>query len=221
MLPRVVMAVFSTLGLRHRIGVLGCVLGAALAGRVEAQVVEIRPVADVSLPTRLSFKDGSIHLRQKVGLALGARVTLHFSDRFDVVTAVTYSPGYATIHGAGKLIELATGAHSLGTSASARYWIRPPGGKLSWELNGGLGMVFGGQPGYDDLLQTSTLSGVIGSTWVYQVGRIVSLKLKVQERLFRVQFGALEPGNPRPAFRVSLGLGFPILEALKSRVTSH
>jgi hypothetical protein len=140
---------------------------------------------------------------------------LTFSERFDVVTAVTYSPGYATLHGAGKLLELATGAQSLGTSASARYWIRPPGEQLSWELNSGFGVVVSGQPGYADLFETSTVSGVIGSTWVYRIGRIVSLKLKVRERLFRLRYGSLGQGSSRSPFQVSFGVGLPFLEGLK------
>ncbi len=195
---------------------VGCVAVTLVAASdLPAQVVQLRPIADLSLPTRFSFKDGSIHVRQKVGLTFGARMTLTFSDRFDVVTAVSYSPGYATLHGAGKLIELNTGAHSLGASTGARYWLRPPGGKLSWELNGGLGVVFGGPPSYEDLFETSTLSGVLGMTWVYQVGRIVSLKLKVHERLFRLRFGTVESGRSRSPLQVSFGLGLPFLESLR------
>jgi hypothetical protein len=202
--------------LRGRILLLGCG-AAALVPRFDlpAQVVQLRPVADVSLPTRFSLKNGSIHIRQKVGLTLGARMTITFNDRFDVVTAVSYSPGYATMHAGGKRVVFDAGAHSFGSSAGARYWIRRPGGKLSWELNGGLGMVFGGQPTYEDLFETSTVSGVLGSTWVYQIGRIMSLKLKLQERLFRVRFGMPNSGSSKRPLQVSFGLGLPFLDALK------
>jgi hypothetical protein len=201
---------------RARFLLLGCGAASLVSiSDLSAQVVQLRPIADLSLPTRFSFKDGSIHVRQKVGLTFGARMTLTFSDRFDVVSAVTYSPGDATLHGVGKRIELNTGAHSLGASTGARYWLRPPGGKLSWELNGGFGVVFGGRPTYEDLFEMSTVSGVIGTAWIYHIGRIVSLKLKVQERLFRVRFGALDPGRSKSPLQVSFGLGLPFLEALR------
>src|SRR5215207_5794169 len=122
--------------LRGCILLLGCGAAALVPGSdLPAQVVQLHPTADVSLPTRFSLKNGSIHIRQKVGLTLGARMTVTFNSRFDVVTEVTYSPGYATMHAGSKRVVFNSGAHSLGTAASARYWICPPGGKLSWELN--------------------------------------------------------------------------------------
>jgi len=201
----------------------GCILlfgcgAAALASSSDlpAQVVQLRPIADVSFPTKFSFRDGSIHVRQKVGLIFGARMTLIFNDRFDVLTAVTYTPGYATLNAGGKRFAFNTGGHSLATAAAARYWIQPAGGKLSWELNGGLGMVFGGQPAYEDLFEASTVSGVIGTTWVYHIGRIVSLKLKVQERLFRFRVGMVDTGSSKGPLQVSFGVGLPFLDGLKA-----
>lgn len=202
--------------LRGCILLLGCGAATLVPGsNLPAQVVQLRPVADVSLPTRFSLKNGTIHIRQKVGLTLGARMTVTFNDRFDVITAVTYSPGYATINAGGKRVAFDGGAHSLGSSASARYWVCPPGGKLSWELHGGLGMVFGGQPTYEDLFESSTVSGVLGSTWVYHIGRIVSLKLKLQERLFRLRFGMPSSGSSKRPLQLSFGLGLPFLDALR------
>ena len=209
------MAVSLTLCVRCSILAIGCALAALPVSRLEAQVVQLRPVADFSVPTRFSIDDGSIHVRQKVGLTLGARMILSFSERFDVVTAVTYSPGYATLHGAGKRIELATGGQSLGTSAGARYWVWQPTERLSWELNSGLGVVFGGQPGYGDPFETSTISGSIGSTWVYRIGTILSLKLKVRERLFKLRFGDFSPGSSKSPLQVSFGVGLPFLEGFK------
>jgi hypothetical protein len=202
--------------LRGSVLLLGCGAAALVPGSdLPAQVLLLRPVADVSLPTRFSLKNGSIHIRQKVGLTLGARMTVTFNNRFDVITTVTYSPGYATIQAGGKRVAFDAGTHSLGGSAGARYWIHPPGGKLSWELSGGVGMVFGGQPTYEDLFESSTVSGVLGSTWVYQVGRIVSLKLKLQERLFRLRFGMPNSGSSKRPLQLSFGLGLPFLDGLK------
>lgn len=197
------------------IGLAFALLCGAGSSLQAAQVVKLRPVADLSLPTRISFTDGAIHLRQKVGLKFGARLSLTFNDRFDVTTAVTYSPGSVTMHGVGKQITLSSGSHSLGTSAGARYWLVPSPRKLSWEVHTGLGLVFGGQPAYEDLFESSTMSGVIGSTLVYRVGRIVSLKLRVQQRLYRVHFGSGEAGPSKRPLQVTFGLGLPFLESLR------
>jgi hypothetical protein len=154
-----------------------------------------------------------LHVRQKVGVTVGARLTLIFNDRFDVVTGVTYSPGYAMFRGAGKQIDLGTGSHVLTGATGARYWLLPPPRMLSWEVHTGMGVVFGGQPAYEDLFESSTVSGILGTTVRYQIGRIVTLKLRIQERLYRVRFGGGDPGNSRPPLQVSFGMDLPFVES--------
>jgi hypothetical protein len=196
---------------------MGCsaaVVGSA-GSNLQAQVVQFRPVADLSLPTRISIEDGLLHVRQKFGVALGGRMILHFNDRFDVVTAVTYSPGYATLHGGGKRFAFGSGTHSLNGSTGARYWLLPPPRKLSWEIHTSAGLVFGGQPSYEDLFESSTVSAVLGSMLVYQVGRIVSLKLRINQRLYRVRFGSGNPVSSKRPLQVTFGLGLPFLEPLR------
>jgi hypothetical protein len=191
-------------------------LGAATLVAVpaaQAQLIAIRPIAGFSLPTRISLQDGTIHLRQKVGFKFGARMTLTFNNRFDLTNTLTYSPGYAILHGGGERFEVTAGSHSLAGATSARYWIRAPDGPLSWEVHTGLGMVFGGHPSYQDLFDGSTLSAVLGSAVRYQWGRIVSFTLRVQQRLLRLRFGDQDSGGSRP-FQVALGVGFPFLEQL-------
>jgi len=196
---------------------LGCaaMLLATEARNLDAQVLRLRPIADLSFPTRVSLKDGAIQVRQKISLSLGAQMTMAFSDRFDVVTTVAYSPGAAILQGSRSRVELASSAHSLSGTTGARYWLLPPPRTLALEFHTGVGVVFGGTPAYQDLFERSTLNGVVGSTLLYQIGRIVTLKLRVQERLIRLRFGADDgTGLPRP-FRVSFGLGFPFLESLR------
>lgn len=212
------MAIRATrLQTRVRIGLrlaAGTVPISYAAAPLQAQVVVVRPIANVSLPTKFSFKDGTIHVSQRVGFQFGARMTLTFSDRFDVTNAVTYSPGYATLHGAGKRIELRSGSHSLAGSTAARYWLRPRDSRLSWELHTGIGMAFGGQPSYLDLFESSTLSAVLGTAVRYQVGQLVSFSVKVQQRLFKLRFGEPGSGHSRP-LRMTFGVGLPILEKLR------
>jgi hypothetical protein len=141
-------------------------------------------------------------------------MTLTFSDRFDVTNTFTYSPGYATLHGGGKRFALRSGSHSLTGSTAARYWIRPPGRPLSWDVHTAAGMVFGGQPSYLDLFDSSTLTAVLGTAVRYQVGQLVSFTVKVQQRLFKVRFGEQDGGNSRP-LRMTFGVGLPILERLR------
>ena len=192
----------------------GAVPTALATAPLQAQTVTIRPIANLSVPTKVSLKGGTLHVSQKVGFRVGARMTLTFSDRFDIANAITYSPGYATLHGAGKRVDLRAGSHALAGSSAARYWIRPPGRPLSWEMHTGVGMVFGGTPSYLDLFESSTLSAVLGTSVRYQVGQLVSFTVKVQQRLLRVRFGE-QDSRTSPPLRMTFGVGFPILERLR------
>jgi hypothetical protein len=195
-----------------------CLLGCAAAlmssgSELKAQEVRLRPQAGLSLPSRISLRNGELHVRQKVGVTAGARLTLIFNERFDVVTGVSYSPGYAMFRGAGKRIDFGTGPHLLTATTGARYWLLPPPRRLSWEVHTGMGVVFGGQPAYEDLFESSTVSGILGTTIRCQVGRLVTLKLRIQDRLYRVRFGRGDPGSSRPPLQVFFGLDLPFVES--------
>ncbi len=186
------------------------------SSELRAQEVHLRPQAGLYLPTKVSIQNGVLHIRQKVGVTLGARLTLNFTERFDVVTGVTYLPGYAMFHRAGEEFELGTGSHVLTATTGAQYWLLPPARVLSWEVHSGVGLVFGGQPAYDDLFASSTVTGILGTTVRYRIGQIVSFHLRVQDRVYRIRSGGGDPGRrPRPPLQVSFGLGFPFLESIR------
>nr|AUN36824.1 hypothetical protein [uncultured bacterium] len=147
-------------------------------------------------------------------MRVGARLTVIFNRRLDVVTGVTYSPGYAMLRGAGNRFDVRAGSHLLTASTGARYWLLPPVRQLSWEFHTGLGVVFGAQRAYQDLFESSTVSGILGTTARYQIRRIVSLHLRVQERLYRVRFGAHNASSSRSPLQISFGLGLTFLEPI-------
>jgi hypothetical protein len=194
--------------------VCGAVLICSPLSDLHAQRLEFRPMSGLYLPTRISLKGGSLDVQQKLGFRVGARLALIFSDRFDVVTAVTYIPGYAIFRGAGKEIKLRTASHTLSGSTTARYWLKSPVQMLAWEIHAGLGVGFGGQAVYQDLFETSTVSGLVGTMVRYQMGRLVRLQLGLQARLFRARFGPGDPPSKRSPIQVAFGLGLPFLEAL-------
>jgi hypothetical protein len=197
----------------------GIVLGCAAAlvcntsSELNAQQVRFRPHAGLSLPTRISVQNRTLQVRQKVGVTVGARLTVAFNDRFDVVTGISYVPGYATLRGAGKRFDVGAGSHLLTGTTGARYWLLPPARMLSWEVHTGFGVVFGGQPAYEDLFESSTVSGILGTSVSYRVGRIGSLHLRIQNRLYRVRFGGGDAGRSRSPFQVSFGVGLPFVES--------
>jgi hypothetical protein len=208
-----VSATATFLALRCRIvgwlAVLSCAGGSGLG----AQVVQLQPHAELSVPTRISLEEGVLHLRQKIGVKLGARLIMSFNPRFDVTTGISYVPGYAMVHGAGKRFELSTSSHVLSGSTTARYWLRRPASALSWEIHSGIGVTLGGGRAFQQLFDSSTLSGVLGTVLCYQLGRIVNLKMKVEERFYRFRFGDQVAGRPSSPFQVSFAIGLPFLES--------
>jgi hypothetical protein len=194
---------------------LGCAaaLVCSLGSELNAQEVELRSEAGYSLPTRFSIQNRGLRVWQKIGVTVGARLTLTFNERFNVVTRVTYVPGYAMLHGAGNRFDVGTSSHLLSSTTGARYWLLPPARKLSLEVHTGVGVVFGGQPAYVDLFETSTVSGVLGTTAHYKVGRIATLQLRIQERLYRVRFGSRDRASSRSPLQVSVGVGLPFQES--------
>jgi hypothetical protein len=203
----------------QRLLCLGCAatLVCLWGSELNSQQVKVRPHATLSLPTRVSLENGLLHVRQKIGMTVGARLIMTFNERFDVVTGIAYMPGVVTFHGAGRKIDVATGSHVLSGTTGARYWLLPPTRTLSWEIHTAVGLVFGGQPAYEDLFESSTVSGIVGTAVRYQIGQIVSLHLRVQERLYRVRFGQQEPVRSRPPLQISFALGLPFLEAALRR----
>jgi len=203
----------------QRLLCLGCAatLVCLWGSELSSQQLKLRPHATLSLPTRVSLENGLLHVRQKIGMTVGARLIMTFNERFDVVTGIAYMPGVVSFHGAGRKIDVATGSHVLSGSTGARYWLLPPTRMLSWEVHTALGLVFGGQPAYEDLFESSTVSGILGTAVRYQIGQIVSLHLRIQERLYRVHFGQQEPVRSRPPLQISFGLGIPFLEAALRR----
>jgi hypothetical protein len=184
---------------------LACSWTAPLA----AQQLRLRPHAELSLPTRISIQNGQLHVSQRIGVAVGARLIVSFNPRFDAVTGVSYSPGYAKVQGAGSRFSVITGAHVLSATSEARYWLKPVERRFSWEVHTGVGFVFGSEPAYQDLFQSSTLTGIVGTTVHYQIGRIVGLRVRIQERLYRVGFGDRSAGRSSSPLHLTFGLDLP------------
>jgi hypothetical protein len=196
---------------------LGCatVLAGGFNSELTAQKLQLRHQARLDTPTRFSIQNGALNVRQKIGLIVGSRLTVTFNPRFSLATAVNYMPGYAEVRGIGKRFEVATGAHLFTASIGAQYWVLPPTRVFSWALHAGVGLAAGGQRAYQELFDGSTLSGTLATTLRYQIGRIVTLQLRMQDRLYRVRFGDGELGSSKP-FRISLGLDFPFLDLVHS-----
>jgi len=183
---------------------------------LEAQQIEVRPIAKFSLPTKLSLHDGTLRVSQRVGFRFGAQMNVRFNERFDLTNAVTYSPGYATVRGSMKRVQVSSGAQSLAGATRARYWMRPPDLPLAWEVHSGLGLVFGGQPSYMELLDGSTMTVSVGTSVRYRFRQLVSVSVRVEQRVLRLHFGDQLAGSSRP-FRVAFGVGLPFLARISIR----
>jgi hypothetical protein len=194
---------------------MGCA-AALVTPPLKAQDVQLRPHAGLYLPSSVGLHHGMVQVRQRVGVTLGARLTVVFNDRFDVVTGITYIPGYANFRGAGKLIQVGARSHLLTAMTGTRYWLLRPARKLSWEIHTGLGVAFSGQPAYEDLFEHSSVSGILGTTLHYQLGRIARVQVRVENRLYRVRFGGGIPSHSGQPLHLSFGLRFPFIESARA-----
>jgi hypothetical protein len=181
---------------------------------LNAQQVRLLTHAALSRPTRMSIKNGQLHVSQRIGVVVGARLIVSFNPRFDAVTGVSYSPGYAQLQGAGSGFSVITGGQVLNAASEARYWLKPLGRTLSWEVHTGVGVVFGGQPAYQDLFQSSTVTAIVGTTVRYQIGGIVGLRVRIQDRLYRVGFGDRRAGSSSSPLQFSFGFNLPFFRPL-------
>jgi hypothetical protein len=181
---------------------------------LSAQAVKFRTQAKLSLPTRISLQNQVLHLSQKVGVTFGASMTVTFNPRFDVVTGISYVPGYIMFNGVGRQMEVSTGSHRLSGSTRTRYWLLPRSQRLSWEVHTGFGVVFGGRPAYEDLFQSSTVTGIVGTTLAYKVGNIARINLRIQDRLYRVRFGGVNEERSRSPLQIAVGVNLLFLESL-------
>jgi hypothetical protein len=165
------------------------------------------------------MRGGTLQVEQRIGLAVGARLTIIFTPRMDLVTGASYSPGHAVLHGAGRRFHVTAGNHLLTGTADARYWLSPPGRRLSWQVHTGVGFVFGGEPAYQDLFESSTVSGLVGTAVRYQISRLVALKVGLRNRLYRIHLGHLNGGSflwPRPSISPPGSLSTPSTSASRA-----
>lgn len=140
-------------------------------------------------------------------------MTVWFSPRFNIATAVDYVPGFAVLRAGGEQLGLATGSHFLTATIGAMYWLIPRGRGLSWEVHTGAGIASGGEH-YDDLFQGSTLNTVLGTVLSWEIGQLLTLRLKVQDRLYRFRLGGGEPVGASNPLRVSFSVGVPFLKSV-------
>jgi hypothetical protein len=187
--------------------------GAPLLG----QEVQFRQQTQLYLPTRFSIQNGVIDLQQKVGVRLGARLNLNFNPRLSLATGVSYIPGYANLRATGKRVAFLTGAHLLTAGTRLVYWVVPAGKAVSWEIHSGVGVASGGAR-YQDLAERATLSAMVGTAVYWEIGQLIRLSLRVQERLYRLQLGNGEGGSAGKPLRVALGIGFPFLQSSLQRL---
>lgn len=182
-------------------------LGAPLHG----QQVQFRQQTRLILPTRFSIQNGVLDLQQKIGVSLGARLNLNFSPRLSVSTGVGYIPGYATLRATGRQVALLTGNQLVTAGTRVMYWLVPADRPISWEIHSGIGIASGGER-YRDLFERATFSAMVGTAVYWQIGQLVRLSLRVQERLYRAQLAGAGPSTGGKPFRVAVGVGFPFLQ---------
>jgi len=67
-----------------------------------------------------------------------------------------------------------------------------------------------------ELLDGSTMTASVGTSVRYRFRQLVSLSVRVEQRVLRLQFGDQLAGSSRP-FRVAFSVGLPFLDRISIR----
>ena len=184
---------------------------------LHGQQVQFRQQTRLVLPTRFSIQNGVLDLQQKIGVSIGARLNLNFSPRLSVTTGVAYVPALATLRAKGRQVALIAGTQLLTAGTRVVYWLVPADRSISWEVHSGVGIASGGER-YRALVDRATFTATVGTAAYWEIGQLVRLSLRVQERLYRAQLGGVEPSAAGKPFRVALGIGLPFLQTSLQRL---
>ncbi len=192
------------------------ILAASLVGSAHAQRISVAPDVGVYIPTsELVAAASGEEFKQEIGLSLGGRFGLWFSDRIGVQLTGTYVPSNLRYSfTGGETTEDANLWFGTGRVSVALIPVTSP---FYMVLSGGVSVVGRSGTAYEGVEDRSDVGGVAGATIGVNLGP-VSLFVNADDNVYKASFSGTSAVEPKTQHDVNLsfGLGVPLGGSRKS-----
>jgi len=191
---------------------------ALVVTRPLAGQVSIAPTIGVYIPTTELVKAASGQsYKQEVSFTVGGRLGINFGKRAGITGTVTYAPSRLTFSATGTSSN--TDANIL--SASGRVFVElvPTTSPVSFQLNGGVGLVRRSGAAYQNDPDPQDIGGVVGATLRFRLGRVLHLELHAEDYVYKAQYapsvttpgGFLVANKQLNDVHLGVGVGIPLV----------
>lgn len=185
-------------------------LAASVAGSAHAQRISLAPDIGVYIPTsELVAAASGDTFKQEIGLSLGGRVGLWFSNRLGVQVTGTYVPSDLRYSFTGG--ETTEDANLWFGSGRVSVAVIPVTSPVYMVLSGGVSVVGRSGTAYDGVEDKSDVGGVAGATLGLNLGPI-SLFVNADDNVYKASFsgGTAVESKTQHDVTLSFGLGVPL-----------
>ncbi len=177
---------------------IGVALGAVPLCLAAQGKIEFTPFVGLYLPAADLFEirdfivaGDKVTGKQKTTVVFGGRLGVWATNRLAVEGSFGYAPskGEATYTDPSNVTSRSdTSGHIILASGRVLVGFGPTGGKTSWHLVLGGGIVAHGGPAYDGASGTTDFGGIAGIGARFKVGGSMAVRLDVEDNLFSAQF---------------------------------
>jgi hypothetical protein len=175
----------------------------------QAQKFSLAPTFGMYIPTTELIK--AIHgqsFKQEVGIAVGGRMEIAFSERLGLQVTGSYVPSNLRFGLDGT--KQTTDAALFFSASKLSFFLLPPTSPISLQLNGGVAMVKRSGTAYRDLKDKSSVGGTVGAQLGLRLGSLPPLQLAAETYLYKQNLEGLtsETGEQASQKDVQLSVGF-------------
>lgn len=183
---------------------------AVLPSLLAAQVT-ISPNIGLYIPTaELARAAAGEEFKQEIGLLVGGRLGIGFSQRLGLTVTADYSPSELRFNAAGS--EARTPGNILTGSGRLSLSVLPPASPLLFMLHGGVSAIRRGGEAFEDQVDRTDIGGVAGATVGFRVGSLLSFYVNADDYIYRASFegGTATEQVTQHDIHLSFGLGVPL-----------
>ena len=189
---------------------LGLLFAAAHPAR--AQQLSVAPTVGLYIPTSELIKAASgEQFKQQVSFSVGGRIGVWFGSRLGVEATAQYAPSLLKFSTAGQNDEAS--ANILIGSGRLSYFILPERQSLAILVSGGIGVINRGGDAYADEQNKTDITGTMGASVRFRVGRLIQLQVNVEDYIYRPGFAGAAGAEDKIQndIQLSFGVGIPLL----------